>query len=30
VDGDNEEALALYERAGMTTERSFVWYQRVV
>ena len=28
VDGRNEEALALYTRAGMRVERSFVWYER--
>jgi mycothiol synthase len=30
VDADNQHALALYERAGMQTERSFVWYERAV
>jgi mycothiol synthase len=28
VDGNNEQALALYERAGMEPERSFVWYDK--
>lgn len=28
VDGRNEEALALYGRAGMEVERSFMWYER--
>jgi mycothiol synthase len=30
VDADNEQALGLYERAGMKPERSFVWYERTV
>jgi mycothiol synthase len=28
VDGRNEEALALYGRAGMEVERSLMWYER--
>lgn len=28
VDGRNEEALALYTRAGMRVERSFLWYEK--
>jgi mycothiol synthase len=28
VDADNEQALGLYECAGMKPERSFVWYHR--
>jgi mycothiol synthase len=28
VDGRNEEARALYGRAGMEVERSLMWYER--
>jgi mycothiol synthase len=28
VDGRNEDALALYSRAGMRVERSFLWYEK--
>jgi mycothiol synthase len=30
VDGKNAGAIRLYERAGMKTERAFVWYQRTL
>ena len=30
VDGDNATAIRLYERAGMKTEQTLVWYERAV
>jgi mycothiol synthase len=30
VDGRNEDALALYGRAGMDVERSFMWYEKTL